>query len=358
MPRKVKGIRRKGAGWQVFVRVRGQLVTQQYQLDTPVSEMQDWRRDQRQTIERDSPAPSRGTFESDATLYLTKVKAMPSYADRARDIGCWSEVFRGRRRRTIKSHEIRGARDAWLADLAASTVNHRLRALSNLWTVLDGRRAPNPVREVPEAKEPDPEPRAISFELARAILDALPDRGYATKDQKRPPLSKTKARLRVEVWTGLTHIELAHLERRDWDEVAGTLFVRGRQKGGGGASRLIPMTREGRSAMTAFNEANAWGPFQRSSLHQSFRRACQVVAKKKTTSAETKVILAGLRPYDFRHTHATAVYRASGDAHAAATVLGHRSRQTTDRYIKGAVSERVQSAMKQFEKATRKRKAS
>jgi hypothetical protein len=33
--------------------------------------------------------------------------------------------------------------------LSASSVDNRLRALRNLWTVLNGRHAPNPVREVP-----------------------------------------------------------------------------------------------------------------------------------------------------------------------------------------------------------------
>jgi integrase len=329
-------------------------LSEMFPLSTPIAEMQDWRRDQRQ-LHKTAPLEP-GTFEADAKRYLSRVKAMPSYTDRARDIQLWVDVFRGRRRRTIRPDEIRGVRDAWLlAEFAGSTVNHRLRALSNLWTVLDGRRAPNPVREVPEADEPDITPRAIPYALVRAILDALPDRGHAAKGDPIPDVSKTKARLRVMAWTGLTHVELAALERKDWDDVASTLFVKSRRKGTGGKSRTIPLTRDGRAALKAFDEADAWGSFSRSSLHASFRRACMVIANQRKTPKAVRAALLQLRPYDIRHSHATALYRASGDAHAAAEILGHRSRQTTARYINAAVAERVVKAVKAFEKASRQK---
>lgn len=354
MPRKIRGIRKHGKGFQAYVRVNGQFRSESFDLKTPLKEMQQWIADQREP--RTAKAPS-GTFAGDAATYLEKIAAMPSLSDRTYDIHLWVAAFGSKRRRSITSADIRGYRDAWLADgYAASTVNHRLRALSNLWTVLDGRRAPNPVREVPEAQEPDPSPRGISYALVRAILEQLPDRGYAKKGETRPAVSQTKARLRVMAWTGLTHVELGRLQRRDWDDVAGTLFVQRRGKGGGGASRTIPLTKEGRDAMKAYDRAGAWGPFQRSAVYQSFRRACGVVAGKKTTTSDEKRLLADLRPYDFRHAHATQLYRASGDAHAAAFILGHRSDKTSGRYVKAAVTERVQRAVRQFERSTRKRK--
>lgn len=356
MARKLTGIRRKRGGWQAYVRVHGQFLSEMFPLDTPMKELQDWRT-KTKSEHAGEPVLS-GTFDADGVRYLSRVTAMPSYKDRERHIILWRTLFKGRTRRSIRSDEIRGARDTWLNEgLAASTVNQRLRALSNLWTVLDGRRRPNPVRDVPEAPEPEAPPRAIPYPLVRSILDAMPDRGNAIKGQKTPDQSKTKARLRVMAWTGLTHSELGRLTRRDWDEVAGTLFVQGRRKGGGGASRTIPLTTEGRAAMRAFDDANAWGAFQRSALHASFRRACLVVANRRRTPKAVRDVLLQLRPYDIRHSHATALYRASGDAHAAAIVLGHRSKQTTDRYIKAAVNERVAKAMKAFQLATRKTKA-
>ena len=61
--------------------------------------------------------------------------------------------------------------------LSASSVNHRLRAIANLWTVLDGRHAPNPARDVPELLEPDHPPRALSYPVLEAILAEWSDAG-------------------------------------------------------------------------------------------------------------------------------------------------------------------------------------
>lgn len=358
MPRKVKGLRRHGAGWQTYCRVNGEFLSESWPLDTPTSEMTTWLRTQRATSTRMRPA-TRGSFEADAKAYLQRVTAMPTYKDRVRDIGLWVAIFRGRRRRTITSAEIRGQRDVWLTeDYAGATVNHRLYALSNLWTVLDGRRAPNPVSEVPDAPVADPEPRAVPYPLIRDILDALPDRGHTpTRGETIPAHSKTKARLRVMAWTGLTNIELAHLEPRDWDEVGGTLFVRSRKKGTGGRSRIIPIGHEARQALTAFDAAGAWGEFRQSGIYEAFKRACRQVAAREDTPESVRRVLLELRPYDIRHSHATELYRVSGDVHAAAIILGHGSKKTTARYINGAVDERVKKAMRAFERSTRVRTA-
>jgi integrase len=357
MARRIKGLRRHGAGYQTFCRVNGEFRCESWPLDTPESEMTAWLRDRR-AEKTPTAVVGRGVFDRDAALYLEKVTALASYADRVADIGLWIAIFRGRRRRSITSAEIRGHRDAWLKDgYAASTVNHRLRALSNLWTVLDGRRAPNPVRDVDEAHEPDGEPRAVPFALLRRILGAITDVGLAVKGERRTKPSKTKARLAVMMWAGLTQSEIGRLRRRDWDEVAGTLYVQGRRKGQGGASRTIPLSLEARRALRAFDDAEAWGAFERSAFYASFRRACRAVAADQTLPDETRVILAELRPYDVRHSHATMLYAASGDAHAAATVLGHRSTVTTARYIKAAVAERTRLAVDSFERATRTRRA-
>lgn len=355
MPRKIKGIRRHGAGWQTFCRVNGDYRCESWPIDTPVSEMTEWLRAQRsEKLTRADRTIGRGIFTRDAELYLEKVTALPSYSDRVRDITLWATLFAGRRRRSITSAEIRGQRDAWLNEgYAASTVNHRLRALSNLWTVLDGRRAPNPVRDVEEANEPDGEPRAVPIELLQQLIDAMPDVGHAAKGKRRPSRSKTKARLALMIWTGLTHKEISRLSRRDWNDVNGTLFVQGRRKGKGGASRLVPLQQRGRKAMRDFDAADAWGTFERSAFHASFRRACDQVAGARGVSAHVKLLLGELRPYDVRHSYATALYSSSGDERAVAEILGHRDRRTTRRYIQAAIAGRTVLAVQSFEKATR-----
>jgi integrase len=151
--------------------------------------------------------------------------------------------LRGRRRRKITPELIAAQRDRWLADTddgryAPASVNKRLRALSNLWTVLDGRRAPNPVLEVAECEEPDPEARGLPYDVIEAILAAIPDTaigkkkdGTRTTGKNIPRPSKTKARLRVIAYTGLAHAQLKLLTRSDVDLEAGTIRLVARRKG-------------------------------------------------------------------------------------------------------------------------------
>jgi integrase len=118
-----------------------------------------------------------------------------------------------------------------LQGLAASTVNHRRTALQHLWTVLNGRNNPNPVRDVPKQQEPEPAVRALPYTQIEAILAALPDVGQGLSGKARDGDSKTKARLRVMAYTGIPAAQLRRLkpEHIDWD--AGTMRVSARRKG-------------------------------------------------------------------------------------------------------------------------------
>src|SRR4030095_4260477 len=93
-----------------------------------------------------------------------------AYNERRIDIERWAKLFKGRNRNTIKSLEIRKAVQAWAAGegtgrvdrhgrtikvgkLSASTLNHRLSALSNFYELLNGKRGYNPVAEVERFQE-------------------------------------------------------------------------------------------------------------------------------------------------------------------------------------------------------------
>jgi hypothetical protein len=156
MPRKIKGLRPHGKGYQTYCRVHGAFRSASWPKDTPIAEMTAWLKLQRG--EQSGPhRHAHQSFAKDADTYLAKVKALPTYRQRVTHLTLWAAVFAGKRRRAITSADIRGQRDRWfLEGLAPHTVNLRLRALSNLWTVLDGRRAPNPVREVPKRRSPNP----------------------------------------------------------------------------------------------------------------------------------------------------------------------------------------------------------
>lgn len=333
MPRKIPGLRSHGSGWQTYCQVNGTFRSASWPKDTPVATMTAWLREQR--AGKTPTRAGRDSFDHDARVYLQHVQALPTYAQRVTHIALWQAVFRGWRRRSITSADIRGQRDRWLkAGLAPHTVNLRLRALSNLWTVLDGRRAPNPVREVPEAPEPDPEPRALPYWLAERIVQSFP----ATA-----PLEIAQAQLMITI--GLAPVELSRLLPRHWQGT--TLFVQGRRKGQGGASRTIPLSEAAQAALRAFSEARGWGQRPGKPFYRIFRTACQRVARDPLViDPARRRQLAQVAAYDLRHTYATQLYLESGDAHAAAFLLGHRSSTTTARYITAALLARAEKAVR------------
>jgi integrase len=358
------GVRRHGAGWQVRVAVAGAgRSAAQFPLDTPHAELRAWQEDERhrlRLVARRQGGRGRaaaGTFAADARTYLAAVAAMPDIKRRRKDIALWIAEFGERRRHSITAAEIRAVRDRWLTvgpkhvyrkatrdrpgrwepvatPLAGSTVNHRLRALSNLWTVLDGRRAPNPVREVPEADETPAAPRAIDYATIARILAALPDRARAGRGEKRGTVSLTKLRLRVMAYTGLPPAQLMALTPAHVDLEGATLLVDERSKGKGVAAARLPLLPEAVAALRDFAAAGAWGKFSTSAVRTSFLRA----AKKVCT-------LPGLRPYDLRHSFGTAVFLASGSLHAAGELLRHADKRTTRRYTLAAVNPVLTAAL-------------
>lgn len=347
------GIRRHGAGWRASVsRGRGRSPIQKhFPLDTPLRVMQDWRRDEQAKLRltRKQRATA-GTFEFDAKRYLDAVAALTTYAERELEIYRWVTIFGQRQRDTITSVEIREARDRWLTEprrlhpppkvpgrkkepwtppkatrelpYSASAINHWLRALSNLWAVLDGRRAPNPVRDVPEAVEPDALPRALSYATIEQILDAMPDRGQPRKGQGRPTVNLSKLRLRVIAYTGLTYAQLRVLTPEHIDFAAGTLLLPKRRKGKGAKARLLGLLPQAVAAIQALHDADGWGDFSGSSLHSSFMRAARRVLGPSTT----------VRPYDFRHSFGSAIYRATKSREAVKELLSHGTLAMSERY--------------------------
>lgn len=307
--------------------------------------MQAWRADMQAQfrVTRKTRATA-GTFEHDARRYLRAVTALTTYHTRVKDIERWIAIFGRRRRDTITAADIREWRDRWIEEprgkdaqgrplppYAASTINHWLRALSNLWTVLDGRRAPNPVREVPEVPEPDALPRALTYAMIELIIAAVTDRGRPVRGQpNKGTVSLTKLRLRVLAYTGLTYAQLGRMQPSDVDLTRGTMLVRRRQKGKGAKPRLLPLLPEAVDAFRAFAAADAWGPFSGASVRKSF-----VLAAAKVRQDHPE--LPAVRPYDLRHSLGTLVFRVTGSREAVRELLSHENLRTTARYTLDAV---------------------
>lgn len=333
------GIYQHGSGWRAMVS-RGrnrQKAQRHFPAETPLEEMQAWRADEqaRQRLAKRTRA-HHGSFAGDAKRYLKLVAGLPTIKDRTREIAVWIGVFEGRQRDRITSGEIRAQRDLWATTprsdkderpLAAGTINRRLRALSNLYTVLDGPRAENPVRDVDELREPDPQARALPYETIAAIIEALPDRGRPRKGRKAPKVSESKVRIRCLAYSQITPQQLKVLTPADLDLPNARLRLPARAKGRGAAAVWVPLLPEAVKAFDDFDRLKLYGRFSQRSLRKSWTRA----AKKAGAS--------GARPYDLRHTFGTLVYRATGSREAVQQLLQHAEWSTSARYAMGAEDE-------------------
>lgn len=362
-----RGIRRTPYGYQANVGMMGRTKWKRFHFppevteDQAIEQIQQWRASEKTPTlllsqKSDIPSePSAETLGGAIATYLPAKRAMPSYADRVRELNAWlSSLGANTPRASITRVQIQVQRDAWvMAGKSASWINNRLTALSNLWTVLDGRRAPNPAREVPLVDRPDPEPRGLPYALIEQILQAIPERSRRVKGQTYTDdlgASKTKARLAVIAYTGLAHIQIKRLEPHDVNWQAGWVFVRSRRKGAPGRpkGRVKPLTPEGLTALRRFAEIDAWGSFSNSSMHKTFRRACLALFRKaaiKKRWAKFGIDLRRLRPYDLRHSYGSAMLAGTGNLVETQQLMAHADVRTTMRYALAAVPQHLASAI-------------
>lgn len=364
-------------GYRAYVRVRGRLIPKRFPPDATLDEMQRWREDTRR-VERLMPAlaptPPRG-FAGDALRYLETVKAMPSIADRRLHVHDWMAVFVDRPHEDITSTEIRAQRDRWLTTgprrerqridgawrsvlvpkpLSPHSVNLRLRALENLWTVL-WPNTPNPVRDVPECDEPEARARGESFAIIEELLAAAPARTRPVKGVKGSAdgPSKSRARIAVMLWTGLAHSQVAQLDEHHHVDYAAMTYIRPRRRKGrrgqrnrtATTERPRPLLPQAAEALKHFFAIGAAGPFSRSSLHSSFKRwivaanEARVRAHQEARRRGTPALIPmSLRPYDVKHTFGSEAYRASGNIRAVQELLGLSRLELADRYAHAAIA--------------------
>lgn len=356
-----RGISRTPVGYRARLRVAGQEYSQRFPFGTPIGDMQAWRRRCRAQAEnRTAVAPTPGTLADDAERYLLLRLTMPTYHEREQHIREWVRQFGDRPRDQITPAMIQAVREQWLTrgpklvqrwrlnldtrkreryfqsvpcPLSASAVNHRLRALANLWTVLDGRHARNPAREVAEAEEPEGPPRALPVALIRRLIASMPD-------------SVAKAWIAVFAWTGLPHATIARMDASMLDLDGRAMWVPGRKKGQGTRGRRVPMTPDGVAAWRLFLREDAWRrtPPQ-GNMARTWRGACRRVAETLDDDA-VKLGLARSRVYDLRHSIGTLMAMV-GDHVATAQVLGV-TLPTALRYGRAAIDPRLDAAVRRL----------
>jgi integrase len=327
MPRELPvGIAKTPSGFRVWQRVHAGadgLKSKRFPRTATLAEMKAWR-DATRVEHRKAPRPpaERGTLAADIQRYLKLVATMPSLADRTRDLAAWEAVYGMRPRAKLTRDDYRLVLQEWRLrgrggkPLAASTVNHRRTALMHLYRVLDGKGAPNPLREIAPFEEPPPEPRALALADVKAILSHMPQ-------------SKTKARVLVLAWTGIRgRSELGKMKPEHVDLKARVCWV---PTGKHGKPRVLVLNAAGERAWRAFIDAKAWGPYQKDSLRRSFRRAIKRLNAERL-KAELPPLPLTIRVYDLRHTIATALVKAGADLADVQAHLGHTSPRMTRRY--------------------------
>lgn len=332
-------------GWRVFVRVSGKLYSKTFKADTALIVMRRWRETQRVRVRLGADViPGGSSFSEDVRRYLDQIQTMPTYAMRAADLALWVAVFgTDRIRSTITSGEIRAQLETWrAAGYAPSTVNHRRTALMHLWSVLDGKTAQNPARDVPRYREEQGPPRALSAAAVARLLAAMEG-------------SQTRARLELLAWTGWPPATMARLTPDDirWDDA---VYVRARRKGRGAAGVWLPLLPQAWQALREFKRLGCWGKFSTSSARMSFRRAARSARRRLATEYAGRTIdraearrlraeLLDVTPYQLRHSFLTLIAAATQDDRAVMVLAQHADIRQTHRYTTATADPRAAAAL-------------
>lgn len=356
------------SGYRARLRVNGEEYSKRFPADATIDEMETWRRHTRADAERGLVVkPEPGTFAADAEEYLTLVTTMPTFNERKRHINLWVEQFGTLRRSQITSRMIEAVVQRWLtvgprlvqkfvadsvtkrkrrifesvaAPLSASQVASRMRALENLWTKLDGRRAPNPVRAVREPQAAQGPPRALPLAVIRLVIGLMPD-------------SVAKAWLSVLAWTGTPHATIARMTEACLRLDQPAMWRPGRLKGKGTRGQWVPLTTDGVAAWKLFVRENAWRTKSRQgNMARSWRAAVRrAIAEKRVTDPDLVRALKASRVYDLRHSVGAAIAQA-GSWDETMDVLGV-TLPTARHYAEAAIDPRIQAAVDRLEQAQR-----
>ena len=277
-----------------------------------------------------------GTLAGDIEPYLPQIADRPQLvSERRQQLEWWAARPGHLRPDAIAPTDVRAALAALRRTRAASTCNHYRQALFSLYRTLDGRDAPNPVRDVKPFTSPPPEARGLSYDIVQRILAAMPDQGSArVKGKPRAAASAAKARCRVLAFTGLRPSELMRYRPQHWNRATQTLVVCTAK---GGRTRAIPLSAPAAEALADLETAGAIGLFSTSTVRRAFVRAA------------ARIGIHGVRPYDLRHSYGTALYRVAGETRLVKNVLGHSDTRMTERYTLGHVPDAMRLATSRLE---------
>lgn len=384
------GITRTATGYRVFQWVawpgypNGRVRSKRFPATATIRDMQAWQDERRVEARRRKHAgtealpPIGEGFLADAERYLDTIQTMPTWKERRRHILEWCALFGEQATLSITSPDIHAQRDRWLTvgpkrvfvkgkgweprpiPLSPHSVNLRLRALENLFTVLYST-APNPVRDVPEATEPDPQPKGQTFALAYEILSFMPDTTTPKKGGAVEKGSLSRIRFETMLVTGLTPRQLGALRPEHVNWSAQSLLAPKRLKGRRSRRQRARHAQKTRQLMPdalpvlkRFFAMQANRPFSQSSLRQSINRAI-VAANRQRAKHRLPPIPDGITPYELtRHTFGTEVYRSSENVLLVKDLMGHADIAQSERYAMAAIQEHQVTAVSALSKVARR----
>lgn len=325
MPRPLKDIRRKGKGWQAYVRVNGRLRTKQFAIDHPREKMRAWITLQKKDSTRHRSADS---LAADVATFLAKpeIAAQPYVHQTAYALALWMDALdRSRPRCTITRDEIEAVLQRWLKKYAEPTVYHRRSALLSLFTVLDGAGAANPVKETTCPRSWIPADHSVPFQTLAAIVEAMPDWCYPKKGIKQLSAAKIVGRVVVDV--GIRPADLLKVRKADIRWVEAAFRWPASSKGKGVSARIVPLTPAGLAAFRAFDAANLYGAFSPAAVSHSFKRGARQIDGDETA----------IHLYSGRHTLGADLYRETRDLATVGRMLNHApGSRATAQYAQGA----------------------
>lgn len=344
------GIYRHTTRFRVTAKAAGHQREAHYPLDADLKEMQRWQlRTKSQLLDEPRQRTTKGSLRADVVTYLTTLTGRRKKDERAL-LQHWLETPLGDlKRATISRAQVKAQLALWEdGGVAAGSLNHRLRALRNLYRELDADDdAPNPTEGIRKRREPEPKNHAFSYDLIEAIIAWMPDYGTTAKrGQPRSGQSLGKARARVLLWTGLPPAQLMQLQRADFDEANATLRVMPRRKGKGTKGVTIPVLPQAVNALKLFFAAKAEGRFSTQSFYKQWQGAQKRLLRELRRVAVANgvdpslVTLPGrIRPYDLRHSFGAEAARVSNNLLGIQKLMLHAKLTTTQRYLQGAVDE-------------------
>ena len=304
--RVAEGIYRDRHGLAATVKVGGVQREVRFPPGTPLKTIRA-KRDELRASLRTLPAGGRHSLNHDAGRYLDQVEStLISYGDRRRDLLAWLPRFGHLRTTTLPAHlpALNAQLHEWRRTLAASTCNHRRHALTNLVRVLYGRRASFDLLDLVRFAPPPPKPRWVD---RRHIADVL---------AKMEPGSVTRVRLDLMHWTGMRPSQMGRLRAEDFrlDEPIPYVAV---PRGKGGRIAAVPLVPEGVDAARAFLDAEAFGPWPRSSVNRALASAPKRAGRPAFTT------------YQIHYSFAAGLRRAGTDVADIQDLYGHTRPETT-----------------------------